>query len=118
MGISGESIYRSGKSTSNGFNQQQIPPNSLPSLFKTSLEASNLVSILQTIQHVLQHTPTSQDTKTLIQDYLINLARVSRFNTVVLFMSADERRLAREVWAVLGDGVAADSPERKAWGLL
>ncbi|KAI0086569.1 hypothetical protein BDY19DRAFT_995857 [Irpex rosettiformis] len=97
---------------------QQIPPSSLPSLFKTSLEASNVVSILQTLRHVLQHTSLPQDTKHLIQEYLVSLARVSRFNTVVLFMSADERRLAREVWTTLEDGVVADSPERKAWGLL
>ncbi|KAI0801756.1 hypothetical protein BC629DRAFT_1591448 [Irpex lacteus] len=97
---------------------QQIPPTSLPSLFKTSLEASNLVSIIQTFQHILQTPSPTPETKNLIQEYLINLARVSRFNTLVLFLSADERRLARDVWTAAEDGVVSDAPERKAWGLV
>ncbi|KAI0699139.1 hypothetical protein BC835DRAFT_1461661 [Cytidiella melzeri] len=97
---------------------QQLPPTSLPSLFKTSLEPSNLVSMLKTFQHVLQSPSASLDTKMCIQEYLVNLARVSRFGTLMLFMSADERRLVKDVWDALRNDEASDVQERRAWGLF
>ena len=59
----------------------------------------------------------------MIKAYLLNLAKVPRFTTVVLFMSKQERKLVDEVWALVGPkatngaGEDAEGGARKAWGV-
>ncbi len=98
--------------------QAQIPPSSLPKLFQASMEASSLVSLLQTFREVLQQTPQGPDTVKAVKDYMLNLARVPRFTTAVLFLSPEERRLVENIWERIG-GHAEDGSEvaRRAWGI-
>ncbi|CAL1713409.1 unnamed protein product [Somion occarium] len=96
---------------------QQIAPASLPAIFKSSLEPSTLVSILQTFNAVIKHSSTPEDA-TLIKEYMTNLARVPRWSTIVLFLGADEKKLIAGIWnhlsPISGD---EDANARKAWGL-
>lgn len=70
-----------------------IPPASIPSLCKTSLEPAMLASILDVFLAVL-----NANTREKIQEYMDNLARIPRFGTLVLFLSKQEKEVARDVW--------------------
>ncbi|KDQ11161.1 hypothetical protein BOTBODRAFT_35703 [Botryobasidium botryosum FD-172 SS1] len=87
-----------------------IPPPELPGLFKTSLESTHLVSILQDF---LSQPP---DAFPRIKEYLVNFPRVSRFGVMVLFLKDDEKELVRKVWDSLGE-IGRDSEGRKPWGV-
>lgn len=89
---------------------QTIPPPDLPSLFKTSLESSHLVSIL----NVLSDMPP--ETSGRVKEYLSNLTRVSRFGTIRMFLNKDEKEVVRKVWDGLGDQ-GRDPEARKPWGV-
>lgn len=73
----------------------------MPSFCKSSLEPTLLVSILEVFLVVLSSQPTA-DNKTHIREYMDNLAKVSRFPTLVLFLSGTEKAIAKEVWRKLG----------------
>ncbi|KAF8879478.1 hypothetical protein BD779DRAFT_1551728 [Infundibulicybe gibba] len=75
-----------------------ISPASLPTVFQTSLEPSMLISILKTFRDHIDLNPGP----TNVKSYLDALARVPRFGTVVLFLSADEKEIARMVWERVG----------------
>ncbi|OCH92602.1 TPR-like protein, partial [Obba rivulosa] len=119
----------------------EIPSPALPALFQSSLDASLLSSILSTFLSILRSSPinavgeadptlSAEDMRVRVRAYLVWLARVPRFGTVVLFMSPDERRLVQDVWSAVGVGVVkkgagamaveGDTKEveegRKAWG--
>ena len=86
-------------------------------MFKTSLEAPLLVSMLETFKYILENN-SGRDVKESVKTYLLNMARVPRFTTIVLFMSKDEKQLVKEVW----DGVAVGDDQvergaRKVWGV-
>lgn len=83
------------------FYQQTILPSSLPSFCKASLEPVLLVSILEVFLVVLSCRPTTEDTSK-IGEYMDNLGKVPRFPTLVMFLSAQEKVLAKEVWRKLG----------------
>lgn len=76
---------------------QSIPPASIPSLCKTSLEPAMLVSILEVFLAVL-----NANTRDKIQEYMDNLARIPRFGTLMLFLNKQEKEVARDVWRGLG----------------
>jgi hypothetical protein len=75
-----------------------IPPSALPTFFKTSLEPAMLVSILEMFREVVR----AADRKSAVRDYLEYFARVSRFETVVLFLSRGEKDVARGVLESVG----------------
>ncbi|KDR82368.1 hypothetical protein GALMADRAFT_237649 [Galerina marginata CBS 339.88] len=102
-----------------------IPPAHFPTLCKTSLEPTMLVSVLETFLVILtpssssSSSPTSADgdsetetetetghrnprTQTQIKAYLTNFAHIPRFGTLVLFLSRKEKEVARGVWEALG----------------
>ncbi|KAL0960856.1 hypothetical protein HGRIS_005872 [Hohenbuehelia grisea] len=91
-----------------------IAPLDLPSLFQTSLEPALFVSILETFLAVLDSQPN--DTKGLITEYLEAFPKVPRFSTVLLFLNAKEKSVAKEVWKRLG--VQNPAPSWKAISML
>lgn len=96
-----------------------VPASSLPAMFKTSLEAPLLVSMLETFKFVLTEHDDERTIKDSVKSYLLNLARVPRFSTIIMFMSNDEKKLVKEVW----DGVSRTDDQvevgvRKVWGVL
>ncbi|PCH40316.1 TPR-like protein [Wolfiporia cocos MD-104 SS10] len=96
----------------------EIPPPALPALFQSSLDATLLGSMLHTFRDVLTAGGADGDAvRAQVCAYLTSLARVPRFGTVLLFMSAEERKLAREVWHLVGVSGAQSEVERQAWGL-
>lgn len=76
------------------------------------------MSILATFQSKLKLDPATASAEVAMQDrvhmreYMAFFARVPRFSFVVMFMSASEKEIAKEVWEGLGvrNGGAA-------WGL-
>ena len=92
---------------------QTIAPSKIPSFFKTSLETTFLVSILEVFLVVLSSQPTPDDTHS-VRDYMDNLAKVARFPTLVMFLSGKEKAIAREVWRKLGSQDKAPG----AWNVL
>ena len=97
--------------------QQQVRPSFLPSLFKTSLETSGLVSILQTLWDVLRASSVTAETQVLMKEYLVHLSHVPRFTTVLLFMSPGEKSLVQDVFGALGGPASLHVAERRAWGI-
>ncbi|KAI0785195.1 hypothetical protein C8Q75DRAFT_776404 [Abortiporus biennis] len=95
---------------------QLISPDTIPSLFQTSLEPSMLSAILHTFETVLSDPSTTSGTKQLIKSYMTMFPKVSRWDAVVLFLSADEKKCAQKVWTLLS-GVSDEKDEEviKAW---
>ncbi|KAF9561099.1 hypothetical protein CPC08DRAFT_707668 [Agrocybe pediades] len=96
-----------------------IPPPQIPAIFKTNLEPSLLVSILDIFLEVLKPLPEHETTvRAQVLSYLHALSAVPRFGTLLLFLSKPEKVLAREVWALLGvsgpEGVQ-DDKVRGVW---
>ncbi|KAF4617296.1 hypothetical protein D9613_005646 [Agrocybe pediades] len=96
-----------------------IPPPQIPAIFKTNLEPSLLVSILDIFLKVLKPLPEHETTvRAQVLSYLHALSAVPRFGTLLLFLSKPEKVLAREVWALLGvsgpEGVQ-DDKVRGVW---
>ncbi len=85
------------------FAQNNVPPAHLPSLFKTSLETSFLMSILQTFGGVLHEYPDSLELRAAVKDYMIRFPQVPRFSTVVLLMSPQEKAVVQSLWDNWGD---------------
>ncbi|TFK52695.1 TPR-like protein, partial [Heliocybe sulcata] len=83
----------------------QISPDSLPSLFQTSLEPTLLVSMLTTFLHILSVPGISVGVKEDIRQYMLALGRVPRFSIVLMLMSRSEKDLAEQVWQELGGGM-------------
>ncbi|KAI0350330.1 hypothetical protein OH77DRAFT_1489178 [Trametes cingulata] len=105
---------------------RQIPATRLPFLFKTSLEPSVLAAILRTLHIALMAGPSDEERLRVARSYMVNLPRVPRFKTVILMMSADERKHVQAIWDMLGrclgDDVEGQMEQRKeegsksAWG--
>ncbi|KAL6300068.1 hypothetical protein BKA93DRAFT_741186, partial [Sparassis latifolia] len=92
----------------------EIPPAALPALFQASLESAMLAGLLATFRDVLVRG-VAQPVQ--VRAYLLSVARVPRFSTVVLFMGREERAVIGEVWGLVGDAVAEEERERRAWGV-
>jgi len=89
-----------------------VPPHVMPSLFKTSLEASMLVSLLRVFVDKLQSPNVTAGEKLLISSYMGSLPRVARFKTVTLFFSPQERKQVTDIFELL-----PNNPDLKAaWG--
>ncbi|KAI0345700.1 hypothetical protein BDW22DRAFT_1481920 [Trametopsis cervina] len=97
---------------------QQIPPTGVPSVYKTSLEPTHLVSLLRVFHDILQNTAAHGDNTMLIRSYLLGIAQIPRFSTVILFTNAEERRLIKAVWDLLKHPAISDAVTRKAWGIV
>ncbi|KAH8077044.1 hypothetical protein BXZ70DRAFT_1013068 [Cristinia sonorae] len=91
---------------------KQIAPESLPSLFKTSLDPSMLGSIITTFHAAAR----SGVEPSVIKAYMTNLPRVSRWATVVLLLSNAEIQMVKEIWDVLPVD-PGDEGLRDSWGL-
>ncbi|EKM61554.1 uncharacterized protein PHACADRAFT_204723 [Phanerochaete carnosa HHB-10118-sp] len=96
-----------------------VPPASLPAMFKTSLEAPLLVSVLGTFKFILAEHDDNSSARDSVKAYLLSFARVPRFSTIMMFMSKYERTLVKEVW----DGITRTDDQvevgvRKVWGVL
>ncbi|KAF8889220.1 hypothetical protein CPB85DRAFT_1333935 [Mucidula mucida] len=77
-----------------------IPPSQFPAFFQNSLEPGLLTSIMQTFFDVV--TSRGDDaTKGKVREYLNALSTVSRFVTLLLFLSPAERDVARKLLSVL-----------------
>jgi hypothetical protein len=72
----------------------------MPALFKSSLEADILTSMLQAFQDALTRDPHQ---KAVVLEYLVQLGRTARFDTVTLFLSEGEKKVARAVWQGVGE---------------
>jgi len=81
--------------------QQTIPPSTIPSFCKTSLEPPLLNSILEVFLVVLSSLPTKED-EVKIREYMENMAQIPRFSTLILFLTSKEKAIAKEVWRKLG----------------
>ena len=91
---------------------QQIRPDDLPSVFKISLDTSLLSSLLETFHALLRSGVDPQTVK----PYLANLPRVSRWKTLIMFLSRTEKEVVKEIW----DNYLQDADDldlRKAWGM-
>ncbi|KAL1744087.1 hypothetical protein HDZ31DRAFT_39491 [Schizophyllum fasciatum] len=77
-----------------------VEPDSLPQLFQSNLEPPILLSAFQTFLDVLDTNP--QATPEVLA-YMQGLARVSRINMVLLFLSDKERDVVRRLCDRLGD---------------
>ena len=81
---------------------QSIPPTHFPALCKTSLEPSTLVSVIETFLSILDAREGDFRVKAIVREYMENFARIPRFNTLVLFLSKNEKALAKSVWTAVG----------------
>lgn len=88
-------------------------------MFKTSLEAPMLISLLETFKYKLANAGLELESvvKESVRAYMLNLGRVQRFGTVVLFMSRDEKKLVKDVWDSLNHRAGEDGAARKVWGI-
>ncbi|KAH9066280.1 hypothetical protein EDB87DRAFT_702726 [Lactarius vividus] len=90
-----------------------VPPSSLPTFFRASLEPALLASLIPVLAAAAPPAAA--------REFMCALTRVPRFQTVARFLSASERSAARAVWeaVVVGtdDAEDADVAEAaRAWG--
>ncbi|KAH8998374.1 hypothetical protein EDB86DRAFT_3076219 [Lactarius hatsudake] len=90
-----------------------VPPSSLPTFFRASLEPALLASLIPVLAAAAPPATA--------REFMCALTRVPRFQTVARFLSASERSAARAVWeaVVVGadDAEDADVAEAaRAWG--
>ena len=78
---------------------------SLPALFGASLEPALLASLIPVLADA-----SSADRDT-VRTIMCSLTQVSRFKTVVQFLSRAERNAARVVWDAVMRGTGNGSPE-------
>lgn len=107
---------------------QSIHPTSLPALFGASLEPALLASLIP----VLAAASADKDHVEFrhgdaVRKIMCSLTRVSRFRTVVQFLSRAEKDAARVVWDAVaqstGDGSAEGAEEivedaARLWGFI
>ncbi|CAE6398648.1 unnamed protein product [Rhizoctonia solani] len=96
-----------------------VPPSSIPSLFGPTLESPLLGAMLSALSWSLGSAPNlpAADIPQRTLAYIIALAQVPRFSTLILFLDAAERKYAKDIWDGLEQsGVEMDSGERKKWG--
>ncbi|THH11664.1 hypothetical protein EW145_g495 [Phellinidium pouzarii] len=79
----------------------KVPPQALPSLFKTSLEAAFLVEILEVCALAVS-TTGDLTIRDRVRAYLRWFPRVQRFATVTLFLSKKEKEIAKKLVETVG----------------
>lgn len=82
--------------------KQTVPPSSLPALCKTSLEPAFLIAVLDTLRSLVASGIGQADVRNAMREYLDGFAKVQRFDTVVMFLSAQEKDVVRDVLRALG----------------
>ncbi|KAH9019786.1 hypothetical protein EDB84DRAFT_1565920 [Lactarius hengduanensis] len=90
-----------------------VPPSSLPTFFRASLEPALLASLIPVLAAAAPPATA--------REFMCALTRVPRFQTVARFLSASERSAARAVWEAIvvraDDAEDADVAEAaRAWG--
>ncbi|CAE6432871.1 unnamed protein product [Rhizoctonia solani] len=97
-----------------------VPPSSIPSLFGPTLESPLLSAMLSALLWALASAPNlpAADIPQRTLAYMTALAQVPRFSTLVLFLDAAEKKIAKEVWDGLEQsGVDLDlGKEKQKWG--
>ena len=81
---------------------QSIPPASIPSMCKSSLDPALLISIIDVFIDVMKANGSDQATANVIRAYLMEFENVPRFGTVLLFLSEKEKARIVEIWKLLG----------------
>jgi len=81
-------------------------------MFKTSLETTMLVSLLQTFRSLLQ----AGVDPAAVKEYMVVLPNVARWSTLTLLLGKADKQLVKDVWDILPAG-PDDVDVRKAWGL-
>ncbi|KAI0061594.1 hypothetical protein BV25DRAFT_1991962 [Artomyces pyxidatus] len=76
----------------------RIPPSTLPALFRTSLDAAFLASLLTTFRALLDVALPRE----WIADYMRELRRTARFAVVCLMLSPFESEMGQTVWKSVG----------------
>ncbi len=95
--------------------RQSIHPTSFPALFGASLEPALLASLIP----VLAAASADRDqvaSRDAVREVMFSLTQVSRFRTVVQFLSRAERNATRVVWDTVVRGAQdgnADGEEEK-----
>ncbi|KZW01586.1 hypothetical protein EXIGLDRAFT_717977 [Exidia glandulosa HHB12029] len=79
-----------------------VPPSSLPKLCGTSLEPAFLVAVLDTFRTLAVSGVAQADARNAMRDYLNSFATVPRFDTVLMFLSAQEKEVVRDTIRSLG----------------
>ena len=81
---------------------QSIPPTSIPSMCKASLDPALLISVIDVFIDVVKANADDQATADAIRAYLVGFENVPRFGTVLLFLSEKEKARIVEIWKLLG----------------
>ncbi|KAG5726879.1 RNA polymerase II-associated protein 3 [Termitomyces sp. T112] len=83
-----------------------LRPSSVPALFRTSLEPALLVSMMGVFRDVLNANALKDDeldgVRERVRGYMDAFGKVERFETVMLFLSHEEKKVVRGVWEALG----------------
>ncbi|GJN36160.1 hypothetical protein PR202_gb25000 [Eleusine coracana subsp. coracana] len=88
------------------FDWQSIPPASLPEIFKNSLSAAFLVDIVKCSASIFR------DDGVLAVSILKNLAKVPRFDLIIMCLSSMHKSELRKIWdQVFLDNTSADQKE-------
>ncbi|KAG9019752.1 hypothetical protein FRB90_009622 [Tulasnella sp. 427] len=111
---------------------QLVPPDQLPKLFRTSLEAGLVMDIVRTFEDLLSSStprsstdftadsqaqvfPSDPSTRDIVRQYMASLATAPRFEFVRLFLDDSEKETVRKVLHGVsetdGDALA------KSWGV-
>ncbi|KAI3621322.1 rna polymerase ii-associated protein 3 [Moniliophthora roreri] len=86
---------------------KNVEPSTYPSFFKTSLEPSLLISIVQTFLDILSSVSHS-DAKSLVTRSMEGFLHVPRISTIALFLSGTEKDLVKRVLEKLDDASLTD----------
>jgi RNA polymerase II-associated protein 3 len=72
-----------------------------------------LVSVLECFREVAR--TGDHERKATVREYMDNFVRIPRFETVLLFLSREDKKIARDIWVALG---AEQSDLTKEWGSI
>ena len=80
---------------------QTIPATEFVGIFKNSLDAPFLASMLETFKALLVNGNNDQTLKQAVGPYFNALQRVPRFDTLMLFLSSSEAQTLQDVQELL-----------------
>ncbi|KAF9005444.1 hypothetical protein BDQ17DRAFT_1353102 [Cyathus striatus] len=79
-----------------------IPPAKFPTMCKSSLEPTMLVSILEAFLGILNERGNEGDIIQTIKEYMERIAHVPRFPTLAMFLSPKEKEVASQIFNKVG----------------
>ncbi|KAG8741274.1 hypothetical protein FRC10_003056 [Ceratobasidium sp. 414] len=94
------------------YTPQAVPPASIPTLFGQALESPLLGTMLAALSWAVTLFVSPESVRDRAVEYMLALARVPRFTTLVMFLDGKEKKDAARVW----DAAGAEGEERKRWG--